>query len=147
MAVVVGHDLSIRLYPSGPPVRDAAHLALLGRLHDRIAPTLRWTTEVVVPVARDLRSADATIVGAAIHAMVEAETRLSDVQALERRVTAKARDLGMDRVILLVLDSRHNRAVIRSAPELVRRFPVATRAALRALGRGEDPGGDCLIVL
>ena len=102
---------------------------------------------MVVPIPGDLRGADAVITGARVHAIVEAETRLGDVQALERRISAKARDLGVDRVILLVLDSRHNRGVIRTTPELAARFPISTRLALGALGRGEDPGGDCLIVL
>jgi hypothetical protein len=26
-------------------------------------------------------------------------------------------------------------------------FPIATRACLAALGRGDDPGGDCLVIL
>jgi hypothetical protein len=62
-------------------------------------------------------------------------------------VAVKQRDMGIRRVILLVTDSRHNRTVIRSSPELTRRFPVGTRHCLAALDRGEDPGGDCLVVL
>jgi hypothetical protein len=100
-----------------------------------------------MPISGDLRTADATIAAAERIAIVEAETRLGDIQALERRISTKARDLGVDRVILLVLDSRHNRYVIRSTPELTRRFPVSTRTALRALGRGDLPLDDCLIVL
>ena len=47
----------------------------------------------------------------------------------------------------LVLDSRHNRQVIRETPPLHDRFPIDTRTALAALALGDDPGGDCLIVL
>jgi transcriptional regulator with XRE-family HTH domain len=147
IAEVVGYQLSLAIHPIGTPLRDAAHLALLARFRRRIHASLRWASEVVVPISGDLRSADAVIAGIRVHAMVEAETRLGDIQALERRISAKARDLGLDRVILLVLDSRHNREVIRTTPELSGRFPISTRMALAALGRGEDPGGDCLIVL
>ena len=65
--------------------------------------------------------------------MVEAETRLDDLQALERRIYLKQRDLGIRRVILLVADTRHNRAVLEAHPELLERFPVSTRACLLAL--------------
>jgi len=147
MAAALGHDLSLGLHPVGSPVRDAAHLSLLGRLRDRLAPIIRWRSEVPIPIVGDWRSADAVIDGPRWSALVEAETRLDDIQAVERRTSAKSRDLGIERVILLVLDSRHNRDVIRKTPELTRRYPIATRAALMALGRGEDPGGDCLIVL
>ena len=79
--------------------------------------------------------------------MIEAETRLNDVQAAERRLRAKQRDLGTTRAILLVADTRHNRAVINHVPDLSTQFPIGTRACLAALGRGEDPGGDCLVIL
>jgi hypothetical protein len=79
--------------------------------------------------------------------MVEAETRLGDIQALERGIAGKQRDIQIERVVLLVADTRHNRHVIESVPELSRRFPIGTRACLAAFTRGRDPGGDCLVVL
>ena len=147
VAEVIGCELSLGLHPDAAPVRDKAHIALLGRLRDRLHPRLRWRSEVPMPLPGDRRSADAVITGATFTALVEAETRLGDVQAVERRISAKARDLRADRSILLVLDSRHDRAAIRSLPELSERFPVSTRQAMAALARGDDPGGDCLIVL
>jgi hypothetical protein len=51
------------------------------------------------------------------------------------------------RAILLVSDTRHNRTVIAQVPELRRQFPVDTRQCLAALGRGLDPGGDCLVII
>jgi hypothetical protein len=146
LAAALGAELSLGLHPVGPPVRDAAHVALLGRLRARVAPTVRWRTEVPIPIPGDRRAADATAVGRSLEAIVEAETRLGDVQATERRARAKARDLGLARVILLVADTRHNRRVIAETG-LAERFPIATRACLRALARDEDPGGDALVVL
>jgi len=147
MAAVLGHELSLGIHPVASPVRDSASLALLGRLRARIHPSIRWRSEVPMPIAGDLRSADATLASPLVDAMVECETRLGDVQATQRRIALKARDLRTHRVILLVLDSRHNRVVARTTPELHHQFPIGTRAALGALSRGEDPGGDCLIFL
>jgi hypothetical protein len=42
--------------------------------------------------------------------------------------------------ILLVADTRHDRGVLASVPDLRRQFPIGTRACLRALGTGQDPG-------
>jgi hypothetical protein len=147
MAAAVGHELSIRIFPATTAVRDAAHLALLARFAARLSKLIRWRTEVPVPLPGDLRSADGIADGPGFDAIVEAETRLHDVQAVERRLRAKQRDLGAKRAILLVADTRHNRAVIADVPDLAQRFPIGTRAAMLALGRGEDPGGDCLVIL
>ena len=85
--------------------------------------------------------------GSGVEAIIEAETRIDDVQALERRISAKQRDLGCRRVILLVSDTRHNRAVLNGVPSLRARFPVSTRACLMALAQGRDPGGDAFVIL
>ena len=154
MASALGAELSLNVHPVGPPVRDNAHVALLGRFAARLHPSITWRTEVPMPIPGDLRSADgvARISGATAAengptVIVEAETRLDDVQAVERRIRAKQRDLGADRAILLVADTRHNRAVIDGTPALREAFPIGTRACMAALGRGVDLGGDCLVVL
>lgn len=147
VAAVLGHEISIGVHPFGAPVRDAAHVALLGRFRERLPLGIAWRTEVPVPFAGDLRSADATIDSPEIDAMIEAETRLDDVQAVERRARTKQRDLRRRRLILLVSDTRHNRAVLRTVPELREHFPIGTRASMAALARGRDPGGDSLILL
>jgi len=147
IAAVLGQELSVSLHPDGDPVRDKGHLALLGRFRSRLGPGVRWRVEVPMPIEGDRRSADAVIGLEALEAMVEAETHLDDIQALERGIAAKQRDLGVGRVILLVADTRHNRAVIEGVPELRRRFPIGTRACLFALAAGRDPGGDGLVIL
>jgi hypothetical protein len=100
-----------------------------------------------MPLAGDLRSADGHVSAPTFDAVLEAETRIDDVQAVERRLRTKQRDLGALRAILLVTDTRHNRAVIASVPGLQAAFPVATRACMIALAKGIDPGGDCLVLL
>jgi transcriptional regulator with XRE-family HTH domain len=147
LAEAVGHELSMAIHPVGPPIRDAAHVALLRRFQARLHPSCTWRTEVPMPIPGDRRSGDGVVGIAGKTILVEAETRVGDLQEVERRVAAKVRDLGVDRAVLLLLRSRHHRALIATTPELRHRFPVTGRAALTALGRGLDPGGDALILL
>jgi len=105
IATVLGLQLSVGLHPDGEPVRDRGHLALLARLHGRLPPGLQWRTEVPVPLTGDRRSADAVITGVGFEILVEAETHLDDIQALERAIAAKARDMGLERAMLLVADT------------------------------------------
>lgn len=147
IASVLGHELSIGVHPIGLPVRDKAHISLLHRFAARLHKSIRWRTEVPVPIPGDRRSADGVAVAHAFDTVVEAETRIHDVQAVVRGLRAKQRDLAAKCAILLLADTRHNRAVIDSVPELRDEFAVSTRACLAALGRGKDPGGDCLVIL
>ena len=65
---------------------------------------------------------------------------------LARRTNLKRRDSGDMRVVLVVLDSRQNRAAIRAASDMFRvEFPIPARHALAAFDVGADPGGDTLI--
>lgn len=146
-AEVLGLQLAAQLHPNGDPVRDRPQLRLLARFRPRLSPALRWRAEVPIPIAGDLRSGDGMIGGEGWDALVEAETHLGDIQLIERRASAKQRDLGANRLVLLVSDTRHNREVLGLHPELRERFPMDTRTCLARLGRGEDPGEDCLVVL
>ena len=147
LAAVLGLELGASLHPVGDPVRDKAHLALVRRFRARLGPGLTWRSEVPIPIAGDRRSADGIITGPGLEILVEAETRLDDVQAVERKLAGKSRDLRIRRVILLIADTRHNRDVVRRLEELPRLFPVGTRSCLAALERGRDPGGDALVIL
>lgn len=147
MAPVVGLRLATSLHLDGDSVRDQAQLALLERFRRRLDPALIWHAEVPVPIPGDLRAADGVVEGAFGAAVVEAETKLTDVQAIERRSSLKQRDLGAERLILLVADTPFNRKVLQLHVELQARFPIGTRRCLGSLARGADPGGDCLVVL
>jgi transcriptional regulator with XRE-family HTH domain len=147
-AAVLGLQLSARLYPGGRRVLDAPQLVLLGRLRERLEPAWRWELEVPVPLPRDLRAVDARLSRDGVTIVVEAITRLSDVQAQVRAAQLKARDLGSTRLLLLVSASRANRAALREALPLVRAaFRTGTRQLVTAMAEGKDPGGDCLILL
>jgi hypothetical protein len=148
IAAVLGFDLSIRTYPVGDPIRDAAQQALVERLHARLHPSLRWQSEVPLPIIGDRRAWDAVIRGPSLVVAVEAETRLHDVQALTRRLALKQRDGGMDHVVLLVSDTRHNRQVLAASRESLRvDLPDDTRAILRQLSSAQDPGRSGIVVL
>jgi transcriptional regulator with XRE-family HTH domain len=145
---VLGYELGVRAFPTGDPIRDAAHAALLERLHVLCHHSLVWRTEVPLPVPGDPRAWDATIRGETFRAGVEGETRFRDQQALDRRLAFKERDGGMDRLILLLLDSRANREAVRFQREWVsQRFPVQGSRARQLLAAGLDPGGNALIML
>ena len=154
LLAVVGLDFSARAYPGGPAIRDRAQLALLERFRVRLHPSLRWRTEapvVGVPTSTtvDQRAWDAAVDSAGWALRVEAETRLHDVQALQRRIALKQRDSGAGVIaVLLVSDTRANSAAIHLANAAVMsQFPVSGRLAMQRLSRGETPGGNALVVL
>ena len=79
---------------------------------------------------------------------MEAETVLSDVQAQTRRATLKQRDGGLDRLIILVADTRHNRDSLAECRESPREaFPLDTRRILSYLRDGRIPASDGILRL
>lgn len=150
LGAVVGLDVRVRAYPGPEPIRDAAQVRLIGRFLARISTSLAFRAEVPLPVPGDLRAWDGWISqfidGDGIP--LEADTRIADYQAKLRRITAKLRDAGVRHLIWLVADTRANRAAVDIAGPTVReRFPVAPRAAWRALAAGRHPGGSALMLL
>ncbi len=146
LGLAVGLDLSAKYYPSGDPIRDAAHVALIERLRVRLHSSLVLLTEVPLPIAGDRRAWDAVIKGLDWHLPVEAETRPRDMQALDRRIALNLRDSGFDQVLLLLLDSAANRRLVGSGA-LPGRFVVRGRSALARLAEGRDPGGSAVVLL
>jgi transcriptional regulator with XRE-family HTH domain len=148
MLEAVGLDLSLKAYPGGEPARDAAHTALLERIHALLHPTLRWDTEVPLPIPGDRRAWDAFIRGDGWRAGVEAETHADDRQALERKVNLKVRDAGVSCVLVVLARTAANRRFIEAnAVALQRRFPAGTRETLMALGDGRRPPDDAILLL
>jgi transcriptional regulator with XRE-family HTH domain len=144
----VGHDLSMRSYFRGDPARDAGHRRLLERFRVRLPPGAPWATEVPLPIPGDLRGLDGWTRLAESSIGVEAETRLSDVQALERKVLLKARDADLDLVILLVAETRANRAILDAHREALRTsFPLDTREVMASIAKGVPPRANGLVVL
>ena len=129
-------------------MRDQGQIRLIGRFRETLPAAAGWRTEVPVGGAGDLRAWDVVVRVGSCAIGVDAETRLRDIQAIDRRVMLKFRDSALNRVVLLVADTRWNRAVLREArPASLANFPVAGPSALAAIRRGEDPGGNAVIVL
>ena len=148
LAAAVGCELSIRLYPVGDPLRDTAHSRLLDRFRSELHPSLMIHFEQPIGRGGDLRAWDAVVSRPGWRVAVEAETRVVDVQALLRRIALKKRDGGITAVILVVADTRGNRAAITAARgSLSAEFPITGRAVLAALRAGESPGGSGVVVL
>ncbi len=151
IGAVVGLDVRVRTYPGPTPLRDAAQIALFERLRARLAPALVMRTEVPLKIEGDLRAWDAVIAGfepaaAPLHA--EGETRLYDAQAQLRRIALKARDSGVDTVLLVLADTPRNRAAVRAAGPIIGEvYPIPPRVALACLTGGRHPGGSALVFI
>jgi transcriptional regulator with XRE-family HTH domain len=148
LGAAVGLKLWATTFPAERAIHDAPQLLLLRRFRARVGEMWRWSFEVVVPIARDQRAADAVMetVGATI--MVEAFTRISDSQAQLRAVLVKGRDMRMSRVVIVVANTGANRrALAAAATMLAAEFPLGTRAILAALAAGRDPGANGIVVI
>jgi transcriptional regulator with XRE-family HTH domain len=150
LLAVVGLELSLRAYPAGEPVRDAAHRRLLGRVRALLPDpaAARWATEVPFPNTGDPRAWDATVRLGATLVAFEAETHPRDVQALQRRLNAKRRDGGVDRLVLALAETRHNRQILAvHGQDLRTSFPGDSARTLASLRSASTPDADAIIVV
>jgi transcriptional regulator with XRE-family HTH domain len=147
VARVVGLDLRVSCYPAPGRLRDAGHARVIGRLLKRIARSIPRQLEAPVR-PNDLRAWDVLLVVDGKRIGVIAETRIRDLQALLRREHQKQLDGSVDLLLLVVADSKHNRAALAEAGELLNEsFPLRTRAVLSRLGRGEAPQANGVVVI
>ena len=78
----------------------------------------------------------------------ELETRLHDVQALERRLALKQRDGGVDIVLLVVADTTANRRFLEQHREQFRDLlPLDSRQVLDAFRRGVLPEKSGIVIV
>ncbi len=74
-------------------------------------------------------------------------TRFADFQAQLRSARRKVRDLGAQRLILVVAGTDTNRRALRDSGSSVdAAFPIRTKGALELLARDGDLGADALIL-
>lgn len=150
--MVVGAAAGVKVwvgtFPAERAIFDAPQLDLLRRFRARVGEAWTWSFEVVLPIAGDRRAADAVLRRGPTTVMVEAFTRISDAQAQLRAVHVKARDLGVERVVVVVAATRVNRrALAVAAGVLAADFPLSTRRTLVALRAGRDPGANGVVLL
>jgi hypothetical protein len=80
--------------------------------------------------------------------LIEAFTRLADAQAQFRAGLLKARDMQIGRVIIVLAATHANRRALAAASDVVAaEFPLGTRAVLKALCEGRDPGANGIVVI
>ena len=140
IAAAVGLDLSVRTFPGGIRIRDVGQVRLLARFRAMVGPGITWRSEVPVAGFGDPRAWDQVMAAGDRRAGVEAEVRIHDWQALDRKISLRQRDSGIQVVLLVLADTRHNRAVLREiGPDATARFPESSRAALTALRNGSLP--------
>jgi hypothetical protein len=147
LGAAVGREIRLRAFPGGDPIRDAGQARVLERLHREVRPGLGWRTEVTLPIEGDLRAWDAMITGPGWRLAVEAETRIEDVQALERKLSRKQRDGDIAHLIVLFADTARNRRAFAAAPAAFASWPLRTRDVLGALRAGRDPGASGIVFL
>jgi transcriptional regulator with XRE-family HTH domain len=150
IAAVLGLEISVRAFPGGPAVRDAAQARKLQSLLQLVIRPLTYRLEVALPRSidrLDLRAWDAMLFGSGTRTAFELEMRLRDIQALRRRLDLKRRDDPTDRFLLLVADTRSNRRVLAEFAALFDDLPRLRIASVRAaLEGGEHPPTGILLV-
>lgn len=150
IAAVLGLTPSLRLYPSGAPVRDAGQAKRLLRFLAAVAAPLSYRLEVPLPRVEDRleqRAWDAVLFGGGARTAIELEMRLRDIQAVLRRIDLKRRDDPTESLLLLVADTRLNRRVVAEFAglllDLPRLKPSVVKAALEA---GKHPPTGLVLV-
>ena len=146
-AAAVGLRLSVKLYPAGGGVRDAAQARYIARFVERIGTSWRVALEATVPLPGDLRAVDVLLDGPC-RICVEVITRLRDLQAQIRAAQLKQRDIGASRLIIVVAGTHANRRALEDLRgTLLATFDLDTRRTFALLSEGRDPGRDAIVVL
>lgn len=146
-AAALGLRLGFTAFPEGSPVHDAAQLRVIGDLRKQVGEPFRFRTEVLIGGPGDYRAWDVRLDGPG-SVGIDVETRLRDIQAVQRRCGAKWRDSGVDRIVLVLAGSRHNRAIVREhRSALYSTFPADTAEMLAALRAGRLPERNGIVLL
>jgi hypothetical protein len=149
IAAAVGLDVWFRAYPGGEPLRDIAHIRLSDAFRSLLGPELVVRVEVPIGDGRDLRAWDMTLTDRSrLTCGVEFETRFLDAQGQLRRLNQKSADGRMDRLLIVVADTRANRLAIRAAAGmLASSFAVEDQEAIEALALGRIPPRDAVLLV
>ena len=150
VAAVLGLSASVRLFPGGDGIRDAAHARRLADLLTAVRPPLTARVEAPLPRTNrgvELRAWDVLVSGQGHRTAMELEMRVTDAKAMLRRIDLKRRDDPTDRFILLLADTRTNRNVIAEFAPLFADLPRLRRKVVdTALRTGQHPPSGLLFV-
>lgn len=147
-SAAVGLKLSVKLFPLGGGIRDAAQARYVAAFVARVGRLWRVTLEAPIPLPGDLRAIDVLLASERARIAVEVLTRLADLQAQIRSAQLKARDIGATRLILVVAATHANRNAMASARSaLLNSFDLDSRRLLGDLAAGRDPGRDGILML
>jgi transcriptional regulator with XRE-family HTH domain len=147
-AAAVGLRLSIKLWPIGGGIRDAAQATYIARFVSRVGREWKVTLEAPMPDLRDLRAIDVLLTAQELRVAVEVMTRLADLQAQVRAAQLKARDAGATRLVLVIAATHANRNALAGArATLAAAFDLDTRRVMAELAAGRDPGRDAIVLL
>ncbi len=148
-SAAVGLDVPFRGYPGPSPLRDAAQLRILARARDRIGNGWTWRTEMPVSTdPLDRRAVDAVVIGAGGRIGLEIISRLTDAQAQVRAAVLKQGSATLDRMLLVLADSRHNRRALLEGTATIRpAFPLGSRALLTDLRAGRLPASNGVLLV
>jgi transcriptional regulator with XRE-family HTH domain len=145
---IVGLDLSLRAFPGGNPLRDSGHARLIAAFRAHLGQGLRVRTQVPVASSPDQRAWVQTLADGEATSATEFETRLYDAQALTRRITLKMRDSGIDRVVVVLADTKANRQAVAAASGVLRPvFPLEASEVLASLREGRVPRAGGIVFL
>jgi transcriptional regulator with XRE-family HTH domain len=143
IATVLGLDLVLKTYPGGAPLRDTASAGQITYVCGQVARPLRARTEVPLPQRTDhpeQRRWDVLLSGSGRRTGMEFETRLYDAQAQHGRWNLKMRDDPVDSLVVVISDTRRNREVLRTFPELFADLPrLGSSQFLAMLRDGQHP--------
>lgn len=152
IASVLGYEISVQLYPIGDGLRDKGQIAVGKRFEAHVAKAWRVTDETLLPGAGERRAWDKLLrlVGASplYNVGVDIETRVSDVQALVRRMRGRERDGAVDQILIVLADTAHNRRVASELRDaLGPDYASAPRSILRGLRSGERLVGSGVVLV
>ena len=146
-AALLGLKLSVKLYPIGAAIRDAAQVKYINGFVARVGKAWKVGLDVPIPIPGDLRAVDVVLEGPCVIA-IEVITRLRDIQSELRSAQVKQRDLGADRLVLVLAATHANRHALAAArASLEAAFELDTQRVMRLLAAGKDPGRDAIVLL
>lgn len=148
----VGLDIVIRAYPSRPmSLRDSGQLTIARLLCDQAHGS--WNAILEVPAGDHGEATDIVFFGSREILASEIERMILDFQGQYRRGAQKRDELARQhnrpvRLVLIVEDTRRNRAALAEHEAFIRRsLPAGSREVLKALRTGQPLGRDGLLWL